>query len=189
MSDAAVRTARATDATAIGEIQADVWRSAYVEVVPPELLAHFLPERFADVWRGALQSPPSPLHRVLIATEGERPVGFAALVPLDEAGTAQLAELDVRPADRGRGHGSRLLNASIDTLAANDVRAVEVWPLAADEPLREFLQRAGFAPDGAWRDREVAGDTAREVRLVANIDSEQAGPDEHDKPHEHLHEH
>ena len=42
--------------------------------------------------------------------------------------------------------------------------------LASDEGTRAFLVQAGLAPDGAWRDRVVSpdGDTAREVRLVAD---------------------
>lgn len=170
MSDVAVRTARQADAAAVGRIQAEVWHSAYDQVLSADVLAELTPERLEQVWRDSLQSPPSPRHRLMVATEGQDIIGFVALVPLDEQ-TATIAELDVLPEARRHGHGSRLLNAAVDTLVANDFSQVEVWPLATDESGRAFLEQAGLHPDGAWRDRTISadGDTAREVRLTAVI--------------------
>jgi hypothetical protein len=46
--------------------------------------------------------------------------------------------------------------------------------LASDEATRAFLLDAGLDPDGAFRARVVSpdGETAREVRLVADITPE-----------------
>ena len=77
----------------------------------------------------------------------------------------------MHPDARRQGHGSRLLNASVDLLAEAGAESVTLWLLTDDEATRAFLAASGFAPDGAFRDRVVspAGDTAREVRLVADI--------------------
>jgi hypothetical protein len=49
---------------------------------------------------------------------------------------------------------------------------MHTWVLASDEATRGFLMAGGLGPDGAFRDRVVSpdGDTAREVRLVADLE-------------------
>ena len=77
----------------------------------------------------------------------------------------------MHPEARHAGHGSRLLNAAVDTLRGAGARTMHAWLLAGDESTRAFLLAAGLRPDGAFRDRVVSpdGDTAREVRLVAAL--------------------
>ena len=108
--DAGVRAARPSDARAIGRVQARAWASTYRELI--------------DAWTAAITAPPSPDHRVLVATAADRVVGFAALAPSADADAgadrggpdAELLVLLVDPDDLGRGHGSRLLNATADVL-------------------------------------------------------------------------
>jgi len=167
---------------AVAHVQASVWRAAYGDLVDAEVRDAFVPEAFEPAWRESLQSPPSPLHRLLVATEGETVVGFAAIGPAtgddQESGTGEIYALGVAPDGRRHGNGSRLLNTAVDTLRAGDFTKVAVWALNEDEQLRAFLGSAGLQPDGAWRDRVVAADgrTAREVRLTATL-SEPPGPD------------
>lgn len=172
MADASVRLAGPQDAEAIGEVQADLFRSAYAEVLAPEVLAAMTPDAFADGWRASLGNPPSNEHFLLLASdERAAVVGLAAVVPSTQHGVAELSLFGVRPASREQGHGSRLLNAVADLLKEGHATAVEVWTPASDEQLRAFLTAAGLAPDGAWRDREVDPDgrTTREVRLTATL--------------------
>lgn len=179
LADAAVRTGRPSDAPAVGLVQAAVWQHAYADLLSPEVLDALEGPRFASVWRRSLESPPTPRHRLLVATAGPQVVGYVGLGPAgDEPGlehgvTGMLYDAGVHPGARRAGHGSRLLNAAVDTLRASfeEVRAVAAWVLADAEGTRAFLQGAGFAPDGAWRDRVVDDDgrTAREVRLVTDL--------------------
>ncbi len=175
VADASVRTARADDVPAVGAVQAAVWREAYAEVLAPAVVDRFAPEAFAQVWRDALGDPPSPRHRLLVACAGPQVVGFVALGPsadpdADEA-DGELLALGVNPEHRRSGHGSRLLNAAVDTLRVGDFRRCRAWVLASDESTRAFLAAAGLGPDGAFRDRVVDpdGSVAREVRLVADL--------------------
>ena len=174
-ADASVRVARASDAPAVGLVQAAVWRDAYAGLLPEEVLAQFEGPAFARVWRDSLASAPSPRHRLLVACAGEQVVGFAAIGPTtdrDQVGTAgEVLAMGVHPEARRAGHGSRLLNAAIDSLRTGGFALVSVWLLADDEPARAFLVAAGLAPDGAWRDRVIDDDgaTMREVRLVADL--------------------
>lgn len=178
-ADASVRTARPNDAPAVGLVQAFVWQAEYAEILDPTVLEQLTGPRFASVWRQSLERPPLPRHRLLVACAGPQVTGYVALGPaedepgLPEGTTGMLLDGGVHPEARGVGHGSRLLNAAVDTLRAGvaqgDLEAVATWVLADAETTRSFLQQAGFEPDGAWRDRVVADDgrTAREVRLVA----------------------
>lgn len=180
LADASVRTARESDAPAVGFVQAVVWRAAYAGVLAPEVLDTFEPQAFAGAWRRSLAAPPEGVYRLMTACAGDQVVGFAAIGPSQDPDasptTGELTALAVHPDARRAGHGSRLLNAVVDTLRGAGADTLHTWVLAADEPSRAFLVQAGLAPDGAFRDRVVSpdGDTAREVRLVADIAPESA---------------
>ncbi|QGN56923.1 GNAT family N-acetyltransferase [Nostocoides sp. HKS02] len=175
LADASVRTARESDAPAVGLVQDAVWREAYAAVLPEEVLAAFDPAAFAGAWRRSLAAPPAGVHRLLVACAGDQVVGFAAIGPSQDPDaspeTGELTAIGVHPQARRAGHGSRLLNAAVDTLRGAGAAAMATWVLATDEAGRAFLTRAGLTPDGAFRDRVVSPDrlTAREVRLVADI--------------------
>jgi ribosomal protein S18 acetylase RimI-like enzyme len=176
LADASVRVARETDAPAVGLVQAVVWREAYAAVLPPEVLATFEPQAFASVWRQSLASPPQGVYRLLTACAGDQVVGFASIGPSQDPDaspeTGELSALGVHPDARRVGHGSRLLNAVVDTLRGAGATRIHAWVLASDEATRGFLLAGGLGPDGAYRDRVVSpdGDTAREVRLVADLE-------------------
>lgn len=177
LADASVRTGRPTDAPAVGMVQAVVWREAFADTAPAEVLETFEPQSFAAVWRQSLQHPPTPLHRLLVACAGEQVVGFVAIGPAevtdDTVGETdgEVLVLAVHPDARRSGHGSRLLNAAGDTLRAGDRTAVLAWLPATDEATRAFTDAAGLEPDGAWRERVVGpgGETVREIRVRATL--------------------
>lgn len=175
LADASVRRARPNDAPAVGTVQATVFREAYAGRVPDDVLALFEPEAFARGWRAGLTSPPGGVHRLLVALAGEQVVGAVAVGPAQdpdaEPAWAEVTLLAVHPDARRQGHGSRLLNASVDVLREAGAQAVTAWLLADDEATRGFLAASGFGPDGAFRDRVVSpdGGTLREVRLLVRI--------------------
>jgi ribosomal protein S18 acetylase RimI-like enzyme len=175
VADASVRIARPSDASAVGLVQAAVWRAAYAHVLPQEVVERFDGPSFARVWRDSLSNPPSPRHVLLVGCAGEQVVGFAAVGPSVSADatetSGEVLSLGIHPDARRSGHGSRLLNAAVDTLHSKGFDSVSVWILATDEATRAFLNAAGLAPDSAYRDRVIDADSrvAREVRLTADI--------------------
>lgn len=175
VADASARIARPNDAAAVGLVQAAVWRAAYGHVLQPEVLEQFDGPSFARVWRDSLSHPPSPRHVLLVACAGEQVVGFAAVGPSVDADatetSGEVLTLGVHPDARHGGHGSRLLNAAVDTLRGKGFDSVSAWILATDEATRAFLLAAGLSPDSAFRDRiiDVDGSVAREVRLTADL--------------------
>ena len=83
---------------------------------------------------------------------------YAGLVP-DDA-------LAIDPAERGRGHGSRLLQAVVDTMQADRFSRAVTWTIATDDALRRFLTEAGWAPDTAHRELDLDGEGTTLVKQV-----------------------
>jgi len=178
VADASVRLAMVSDAPAVGFVQAVLWSEVYAGLMPPEVTADFQPQSFAKVWRDSLEAPPSPAHRLLVACAGDQVVGFSAIGPSSDPdardGDGEILILGIHPQGRRVGHGSRLLNASVDTARGAGFRALGAWLPGRDEMTRAFLVAAGFAPDGAFRDRVLGpedADVLREVRLRSAVDS------------------
>ncbi|MDN5794235.1 MAG: GNAT family N-acetyltransferase [Intrasporangium sp.] len=175
LADASVRLARDADAPAVGFVQAVVFRDAYAAHLPAEAIDRFEPRPFTKAWRAALAEPPSRDHVLLVACAGEQVVGFAAMAPSadPDAGerTAELTTIAVHPDARRQGHGSRLLNAAVDTARGRGRGELTTWVIGTDDDTRGFLTAAGLVPDGAHRGRVVSpeGETLQEVRLSADV--------------------
>jgi GNAT superfamily N-acetyltransferase len=83
-----------------------------------------------------------------------------------------VAELVVSPGHHGRGHGSRLLHAVVDTLRADKFSRATMWLNATNNGLRAFLADQGWAPDGAHRELDLYGDgsvTVKQVRMHTDL--------------------
>ena len=109
-------------------------------------------------WHAAITRPPEARWRVLVAVAEGRVVRLATTLPsqdpdADTAADGAIDELVVDPTARRRGHGSRLVNACVDTLRADGFLRARHWLRADDDELRRaFLTEAGWAPDGAHRE-------------------------------------
>ncbi|MEO6510187.1 MAG: GNAT family N-acetyltransferase [Nocardioides sp.] len=169
-ADVSVRIAWTDDAEAIAAVQVRTWGTTYAGVLPDAAL-ELDPEAVAQAWAEALRRPGDARNRVLVALERNRVVGFAVVSPADDpdcdpVADAQLAELTVDAGERGKGHGSRLLQAVADTLVADRFTRAVTWTMAADDALRTFLTDAGWAPDGAHRELDLDGTGATTVKQV-----------------------
>ncbi|GAA3754927.1 GNAT superfamily N-acetyltransferase [Spinactinospora alkalitolerans] len=158
-------------------IQVAAWQEMYGSVLPGPVLAELTGdeagERFREQWLASVERPPTSRHRLLVATDERAVVGFAAIGPAEDAdrwpGTdAEVYALHVHPDHPRRGHGSRLLNAAVDHLLDDGFHAVYVWVLETGNPLRDFLEAAGWRPDGARRELDMGARVAM-VRLHAAI--------------------
>jgi ribosomal protein S18 acetylase RimI-like enzyme len=163
MADVSVRPATAGDAPALAAVQQAAWTHTLAGALPAAVLDQLGGASAVARWRLAATDPPTRRHRVLVAVAGASVVGFAAIGPSDDpdAGVAdaELLAFGVSP-DHGReGHGSRLVNASVDHLRSDGFSAVGVW-LSDGDPLRAFLEAAGWAADGARRTLDLYDDGA-----------------------------
>jgi GNAT superfamily N-acetyltransferase len=177
MADVSVRPARAEDVTEIARVQVETWRIGYADVLPAQVLESLSTDAAVAAWRSAVESPPSPRHRVFAAFEQQWLVGFTASTPAedlepddpDPATTLALGPLLVEPRWGRRGHGSRLLAASIDTARQDGMTRAVTWIPEADVASREFFVSAGWAPDGLARALDTGAGELREIRLHAGL--------------------
>jgi len=171
VAESSVRLALPAEANEIGEIQVAAWRSAYAGLLPADVLADLDPAQFAAQWRAALLAPGEARNRVMVALAGRTLVGFAAITPSDDPDAdpqrdAVIAELAVQPDATRAGHGSRLLNAVVDTIRADGFSRLTVWVNSTDDVLRAFYTQAGWAPDGAHRELDLYGDESVRIKQI-----------------------
>jgi GNAT superfamily N-acetyltransferase len=176
-----VRPARSADAGEIARIQLSTWRTAYRRMLPAQVLNQIDEEFLTRGWQQAIDEPPSPRHRVLVAVEQAEEdylVGFAASGPADDEALAPqekpddlgpdvvaVTDLLVEPRWGRRGHGSRLLAASVEMWRADGFASASAWAYDRDEATKKFLTSAGWAPDGAGRALDVDDLLVPQLRL------------------------
>ena len=168
--DVSVRVAWADDAPAIAAVQLRGWRTAYAGLLPDDAIPDDVAAA-ARVWRTSLAAPGDARNRVMVALDRNRVVGLAVTAPAtdpdcDAVVDAELVELTVDAAERGHGHGSRLLQAAVDTMRADRFTTAVSWIVASDDALRGFLRSAGWETDGAHRELDLDGSGATRVRQV-----------------------
>ncbi|MCW2529372.1 MAG: family N-acetyltransferase [Pseudonocardiales bacterium] len=179
MADVSVRPARAAEAAEIARIQRDTLAMAYERLLPPEVFGQLAdPQVQLELAEQIRAEIVRPSGQVLVAMEGDKMVGFsfvrAAVVEgesslepddTDVEHTGYLEQMLVEPRFGRRGHGSRLLAASVDFFTtAGFVRAV-TWLPEDSEASINFLSSAGWARDGYTRGFDANGTPVREIRL------------------------
>lgn len=175
--DVSVRVAWAEDAEAVGRVQARAWSQEYAGVLPEEVLATLEPAELAEGWRDSLARPGDARQRVLVALERATVRGYAVTSPAadpdcDPVADGELVELVVDPEHARAGHGSRLLQATAETLFADRFTRAVTWLRTTDDARRGFLTEAGWSPDGAHRELDLHGDgtvLVRQVRLHTDL--------------------
>lgn len=176
-ADVSCRVAWADDAAAIAAVQVRAWRESYADLLPAEVLEGLDAEAIAEGWRASLARPKDARNRVLIALERNLVTGYALTSPspdpdADNVADGEIGDLTVDPHQRGKGHGSRLLQACVDTLKADRFQRARAWLVATDDDTRAFFTETGWAPDGAHRTLDLTGDgstTLKQVRLHTNL--------------------
>lgn len=178
-ADVSCRVAWADDAAAIAAVQVRAWRESYADLLPAEVLASLDPEQLAEGWRQSLTKPQDARQRVLIALERNLVTGYALTGPCadpdaDNVADGEITDLTVDPHQRGKGHGSRLLQACVDTLKADRFVRARSWLGSTDDATRAFFVETGWDADGAHRTLDLTGDgsvTLKQVRLHTDLGS------------------
>jgi RimJ/RimL family protein N-acetyltransferase len=169
VADVSVRPARALDAERVAAVQLSTWRTAYAFL--PEAALAVPPEQAAALWLRAIELPPTQRHRVLVAMEGAELVGFAASGPADDEDldAVEVSTLLVEPRWGRRGHGSRLLAATVDHWQQDGAATAIAWVWERDTASRSFLTTAGWELDGVARGLDTGPRVERQVRLHADV--------------------
>jgi GNAT superfamily N-acetyltransferase len=180
-----VRPARPEDAGEVARVQLSTWRTAYRRLFPAHVLASLDEGYLTRGWTEAISAAPSERHRVLIAVEqGEsssQMVGFAAAGPADEQAqapeepplgseVAAITDLLIEPRWGRRGHGSRLLAATVDLWRTDGFKSAVAWAYDADKVTQKFLASSGWEPDGAARALDVDDMLVPQLRFHVALD-------------------
>jgi ribosomal protein S18 acetylase RimI-like enzyme len=170
-----VRLAWPSEAAQIAALQRRAWDTHLPADLAETLLASVSEFEMIEAWHAAITRPPQASYRVLVAIEAGRVVGLASTMPSPDEDSkpgvdGQIEEFIIDPAAQQRGHGSRLLNASADTLRSDGFRRAYCW-VSENDALIRFLAEAGWAPDGAQR--EIGTDDeavrVRQIRLHTDL--------------------
>lgn len=171
--DVSARLAWPDDAAAIVRVQLASWREN--DLVPLAELGAIDATELTERWVATISTPKDARMRVLVALERADLRGFALVHPSydpdsDQVADGEVGEFVVAPAHRRAGHGSRLLQAAMDTLAADRFTRAVWWVNATDDVLRAFVTESGWQTDGAHRELGSAtGATVKQVRLHTSL--------------------
>ena len=160
-----IRRARKTDASAIGRVHVETWRSAYAGLLPDTMLARMSDVRQSAWWSRAIADP-GESRGIFVADDEEAGViGFGSCGPVREIPDAFQGGLDgtetrvgevftlyVEPDFQNQGFGRRLLDAMFRQLRADGFDTAILWMLARN-PTRFFYEGLGGAQVGRRADR------------------------------------
>jgi ribosomal protein S18 acetylase RimI-like enzyme len=109
----------------------------------------------------------SPRAVLVIALEGEKELGFAAVTPLDgeHASTAEVRYLGVEPDAWGRGVGRALMAALPGELRALGFERARLSVYTDNERAVDLYVRAGWRPDGPFSVHPRTGKTEQGYQL------------------------
>ena len=168
MADVSVRPARADDAERVARVQLSTWRTAYASFLPGDAL-DVPEEQAAALWLRAIELPPTQQHRLLVAMDAAELVGFAASGPAEDGHAVELTALLVEPRWGRRGHGSRLLAATVEHWREDGSTTAVHWAWERDAATGSFLGSAGWEPDGTARGLDTGPRIERQVRWHADV--------------------
>lgn len=174
--DVSARLAWPDDADAISTLQLGGWRESFGDVIDADALTELDPGRIAAQWAALITSPPDARVRALVALDRISIRGFVLVHPssdpdADPVADGEIGEFSVDPAHRGAGHGSRLVNAAVDTLRSDRFTRAVWWVDSTDDALRAFVTGSGWEADGAHRELATpTGATIKQVRLHTSLE-------------------
>jgi GNAT superfamily N-acetyltransferase len=142
---ARIRSAGPDDAAGIADVQHASWQTAYLGVLPHEVLTALDQAQGAAFWHRVL-SRAGAHEGVLIALLEEEPVGFVSFGPIRERIPGYQAEfyaLYVRPEAQGCGIGTALMARAARELVRRRCLAATVWVLEDNQLGRRFYEHLG----------------------------------------------
>ena len=161
-----LRDATDQDALLISHLIAASWRGAYQELIDPVYLSRLPDEYWLPSMRGWLESG---RMSGLIAEIDEKPVGciiFGRGRDNDHAQWGEIVSLYVLPDAMGRGVGSELLKAALDSLRDDGYNSIYLWVILGNKSAWRFYQRHGFRFTTELVNYRIGSGDATDVRLV-----------------------
>ena len=167
-SDMHVRTARPSDAAAMGALVVRAWQAAYRGLMPDDYLDGLTVDDRTAQWTRILTSELDPPRAVFVAADDDgRVVGFVAVggeMDVPDATRGQVYALNVDPDRWGRGVGRALLAAGCGHLRGVGFATAVLWVHRDNARACRFYRASGWRADGTQRRADALGVEIPEVR-------------------------
>src|SRR4051812_42837783 len=160
---ASLRTGNDIDLLLVGALHFRSRAAAYAHILSPETLATPSAAALADWWSERWKWE-QDTHRLTVAEDFERIVGFSYVGPSETEGAAELYAIHVDPAVVGTGVGRLLMANALEELAAVGGERAVLWVLEDNERARRFYDRGGWSPDGETRVEPISGEPVKQLR-------------------------
>lgn len=144
-----IRSAAASDAERIAEINIASWRAAYQGLLAAGTLAAMDPTRLADEWRGSIEVPEGPEVRLWVIERAGEIFGYSRTGPSRDADArpeevAEVYGFYLDPDSWGRGAGRLLMDHVVEDLAGRHFEEATLWVVDRNERARSFYERLGW---------------------------------------------
>jgi ribosomal protein S18 acetylase RimI-like enzyme len=162
-----LRPADDDDLAAVGALHYHSRVSAYREILSPEALNYGSPEAMGEWWIERYRWE-RDTHRMTVAVDGDKIVGFTYVGPSGDENVAELYAIHVDPAHVGAGAGRDLMIDAMKTMARLGDRAV-LWVLDGNTRAQEFYAKGGWERDGVTRAAPMGGEETRQLRYSRSL--------------------
>jgi len=171
-----VRTARPSDAAAMGALVVRAWQTAYRGLMPDDYLDDLTVDDRTDQWTRVLTDERDPARAVFVAEDDDgRVVGFVAVggeMDVADATRGQVYALNVDPDSWGHGVGRALLAAGCGHLRAVGFTTAVLWVHPDNTRACRFYRASGWLADGTERRHDALGVTVPAVRYHHHLTTE-----------------
>lgn len=169
MDSLRIRHAAPADAGSVAEVQARTWRTAYLGMLPHEVLVGFSAAQGSAFWQRVLERAGGDDSVLLAELDGE-PVGFVSSGPIREripGYNGEFYALYVLPEAQGCGIGTTLIAHAGRALVRHRWLSATVWVLEDNQLGRRFYESLGGLPLGVVKTLAYRGTHYPAVREIA----------------------
>jgi len=160
---ATLRTGHDVDLLPVGALHFRSRAAAYAHILSAETLASpgaaALAEWWSERWKWERET-----HRLTVAEDFERIIGFSYVGPSETVGAAELYAIHVDPVVVGSGVGRLLMADALERLAEVGGERAVLWVLEDNERARRFYDRGGWTADGETRVESIGGEPVKQLR-------------------------
>ena len=163
---AIIRTARASDAKALGQTHHAAWQETYRGMISDDYLDWLSPALSEKIFTHRAPA------NIFVAQEAEEIVGFAVVGHGGEADmpprSGELCGLYVRKQYQGQGLGRELFLKAEERLRSLGYKRMFLWVLDRNLPAQRFYEHMDMRPDGGCK-HAVLGTLVTENRMVKSL--------------------
>jgi ribosomal protein S18 acetylase RimI-like enzyme len=170
-----IRRAVLADARRIAEVHVRSWKAAFSGLLPQDYLDALKAEDRLGEWQEALGSAERwPV--VLVAEEGGRLLGFAAVGPsrdedADPQVVGELYTIYLDPSAFRSGLGQALHSEAMEALRAGGFDRATLWVLHSNARARRFYELYGWSAEEVTKEHDWEAFTATDVRYSRSLGS------------------